>query len=222
QGGPGIHTLYQDVTIPATAVSATLMWTDRIRNHHTTFIDPNQEFRVEVWNPADNSVIAELFSTDPGDPTLNGCLKRSADLASYAGQTIRLAFTEQDDQTYFEVHLDAVTLLVSETTASTGIATATDNCDNNVWVTCSDELSEGSCPQEYTITRTWTASDDCGNSSTCVQVITIADNTAPAITCPGDVTIECTASTVPAAGTAVGSATATDNCDSEVTPTYSD
>jgi hypothetical protein len=54
QGGPGIHTLYQDVTIPATAVSATLMWTDRIRNHHTTFIDPNQEFRVEVWNPADN------------------------------------------------------------------------------------------------------------------------------------------------------------------------
>src|SRR5690606_30857707 len=81
---------------------------------------------------------------------------------------------------------------------------------------------EGSCPQEYTITRTWTASDDCGNSNTCVQVITIADYTPPAITCPAALTIECTASTVPAAGTAVGSATATDNCDSEVTPTYSD
>src|SRR6185369_9201253 len=48
------------------------------------------------------------------------------------------------------------------------------------------------------ITRTWTASDGCGNSSTAAQVITVIDTTAPAVTtAPGaDATIECPAAPV--------------------------
>jgi hypothetical protein len=34
----------------------------------------------------------------------------------------------------------------------------------------------------YQVTRTWTATDDCGNSSTCQQLITVADVTPPVIT----------------------------------------
>jgi hypothetical protein len=49
------------------------------------------------------------------------------------------------------------------------MATATDNCDTNVAVTYTDQVS-GTCPK--TITRTWKATDDCGNYSTCVQTIT--------------------------------------------------
>ena len=98
--------------------------------------------------------------------------------------------------------------------ANTGEATATDDC-SGVTVTYSD-VSTGSCPE--VLTRTWTAEDDCGNVSTCVQVITIDDTTPPSLTCPGDVTIDCSASTDPAN---TGTATATDDC-SGVTVTYSD
>ncbi len=112
------------------------------------------------------------------------------------------------------------------TSANTGLATATDNCDNGVTLTESDAVASGSCPQEEVITRTWTGTDACGNVSSCDQIITTVDNEAPVITCPGASSVEC----IPAASGAncfadlvgvivstdssnTGSATATDNCD---------
>ena len=75
-----------------------------------------------------------------------------------------------------------------------GVATATDNCDGTVTVTYNGETRlNGSCADEYTLTRTWTAEDNCGNTSTCSQTITVQDNTPPMITCPADVTVECDA-----------------------------
>ena len=67
-------------------------------------------------------------------------------------------------------------------------ATASDNCTGNPTITFSDVETPGSCPQERTITRTWTATDASGNSSSCVQTITVVDTTAPVVTCPSDVT----------------------------------
>jgi hypothetical protein len=98
--------------------------------------------------------------------------------------------------------------------ANTGEATATDDC-SGFTITYVDARA-GACPE--VLTRTWTAEDDCGNVSTCVQVITIDDTTPPTITCPGDVTIDCNASTDPAN---TGEATATDDC-MGVTVTYVD
>jgi hypothetical protein len=70
------------------------------------------------------------------------------------------------------------------------------------------------------IDRTWIVTDDCGNSSTCLQTILIVDTTPPVITtCPVDVTIECTDSTLPSF---TGTAVATDNCDSAPIVTWSD
>ncbi|HEX2898026.1 MAG TPA: T9SS type A sorting domain-containing protein, partial [candidate division Zixibacteria bacterium] len=97
-----------------------------------------------------------------------------------------------------------------------GLATATDNCDLEVVPTFADEVVTGDCPQERTIRRTWTATDDCGNSATCMQVITIQDTTKPVITCPGNLVFDCDA----VGG--YGTATATDNCDNLVSPTYTD
>ncbi|MEO5905666.1 MAG: hypothetical protein ABIQ11_02995, partial [Saprospiraceae bacterium] len=103
--------------------------------------------------------------------------------------------------------------------ANTGTATATDDCDTTPTIMSSDVTVAGGCPQEYVITRTWTATDDCGNSSSCTQTITVDDSTAPVITCPASLTIECTASTLPAN---TGTATATDNCDAVPAITSSD
>jgi hypothetical protein len=108
---------------------------------------------------------------------------------------------------------------VSTLPGSTGTATATDNCDATPTVTFADVSIAGGCTQEGSIQRTWTAEDDCGNTSTCVQTIVIDDSTTPAITCPTNVTIACTASTLPAS---TGTATATDNCDATPTITSAD
>ncbi len=110
QGGPGQHTLYQQVTIPANANVATLSWIDRIRNHANVFSEPNQEFRCEIWDVG-NVPMREVFSTNPGDPLLNGCTERSFDISDFIGQTVRIAFTQQDDLSFFNAHLDRVTLL---------------------------------------------------------------------------------------------------------------
>jgi len=57
--------------------------------------------------------------------------------------------------------------------------TATDNCDSDVEVRFDEVRTNGSCEDNYTLIRTWTAFDDCGNSSSKRQVITIVDSTDP-------------------------------------------
>ena len=85
----------------------------------------------------------------------------------------------------------------SEPTAEgAGIVTATDNCSTPV-VDSDDVSNTVGC--QTIITRTWTVTDDCGNTATCVQHIIIRDRTAPEITCPVD----------------DGPATATDNFSAE-------
>jgi uncharacterized repeat protein (TIGR01451 family) len=99
--------------------------------------------------------------------------------------------------------------------------TATDNCDDSVDIGFNERQIDGNCPDSYQLVRTWTATDDCGNFAECGQTITVVDNTPPEISCPPDVTVECDASLDPDVNTALGKATATDNC-GEVTVTYSD
>lgn len=98
-------------------------------------------------------------------------------------------------------------------------ATASDVCDPSVAITFADVIVPGSCIQEYTVTRTWTAEDDCGNTATCSSTILIEDTTPPVISCPGDVTAICNISTDPST---TGTATAVDNCDGEPVITYTD
>ena len=72
------------------------------------------------------------------------------------------------------------------------------NCPTGqVHITFTDDIIPGDCPQEMTIERTWVATDDCLNEAGCVQVIHVEDTTAPEITCPPDITIECGDSTDP-------------------------
>ena len=101
----------------------------------------------------------------------------------------------------------------------TGVPVATDNCDSDVTISYVDTIVEGIGNSSVT-TRVWTATDDAGNSTTYTQIITVVDTTAPVFTTsPADVTVECDASSEPSA---TGTAVASDNCDTDVSITYTD
>jgi hypothetical protein len=87
------------------------------------------------------------------------------------------------------------------------ILTVTDNCDTPE-VLYKEERINGASNNNYTLTRTWTATDVAGNSSFKTQLITVEDTTAPLLSAaPSDVTVECDSVPVPAI------LTVTDNCD---------
>lgn len=90
----------------------------------------------------------------------------------------------------------------------------TDACDLNPRLSYTDVTTQGNCANAYTITRTWTAIDACGNVSKPVsQTITVADTTPPVLNCPIDSIVACGSQVV------FGTPSATDNCD--LTPTIS-
>src|SRR5262249_27083262 len=79
-----------------------------------------------------------------------------------------------------------------------GGATATDNCSPPVITSVDGPIvpATGACGQ---MTRTYTATDACGNQASCTQVFTINDTTKPVLTgCPSDTSVQCF-SDVPAA-----------------------
>jgi hypothetical protein len=92
--------------------------------------------------------------------------------------------------------------------SNTGTATADDVCDSTPVIGSSDVVTPGACPQESTITRTWTATDDDSNSMSCDQTIEVVDTTDPVISCnsPNKIT--------PPDAPISFTATAVDNCDS--------
>ncbi len=92
-------------------------------------------------------------------------------------------------------------------------ATVSDTCGDVTWSV--SESSESLCGDTEQISRTYTATDECGNTATDTQVITIVDTTAPSITASSNMTIEC-GNTIP-----VPDATVSDTC-GDVTWTVSE
>ena len=86
----------------------------------------------------------------------------------------------------------------STNAADTGRAKATDNC-GTATVTFADAVTAGAYPGARTIARVWTATDPCGNDSSCTQTLTVADLSAPSFDPPADITVECGDSTDPSA-----------------------
>ena len=107
----------------------------------------------------------------------------------------------------------SITIECDEVPSTAGV-TAMDDCDTNVEVSVEEINTPGACENEFTLTRTYTATDDCGNSSTATQVITVRDNTDPILAgVPNNLTVNLNVGeSIPA----VADVSATDNCDSDV------
>lgn len=85
---------------------------------------------------------------------------------------------------------------------------ASDNCGGEVTVVLDETTAPGGCPN---ITRTWTATDACGNSASMMQTVFIEDNEPPLITgIPDDMEVDC--NSIPE----MPEPEVSDNCDNEV------
>lgn len=109
----------------------------------------------------------------------------------------------------------------------------TDNCDGAPSLTFDEErVASDGCAGSYTLIRTWTATDACGNRSSASQTLMVEwspetcqaddialDDIPPMLACPEDATIGCDSSLLPLL---TGEATATDNCDAFPRISYRD
>ncbi len=105
----------------------------------------------------------------------------------------------------------------STSPSNTGTATATDICGGTqIGFSDVSNQGQGCSAYSYNILRTWIATDDCGNTSSCVQSIDVADTEAPVITCPPNQTLTCFETVPPAitsgAGFIAAGGTISDNC----------
>ncbi|MFN9911466.1 MAG: hypothetical protein ACK53L_02710, partial [Pirellulaceae bacterium] len=92
-----------------------------------------------------------------------------------------------------------------------------DNCDPSPTITFSTVTIPGSCPQNFTIERTWEIQDICGNKNSHKQIIQVKDEIAPQLVGgPASVQVSCTARP------AVPVITATENCDMSPTVAQKD
>ncbi|MCR9101236.1 MAG: T9SS type A sorting domain-containing protein, partial [bacterium] len=99
-----------------------------------------------------------------------------------------------------------------------------DNCTSDLEATYTDEVEAGDCAGAQIITRTWSLRDNCGNTTTKVQIITVEDKTDPTFTVPENTTIyadaDCEYDADPSiTGTVDDEA---DNCSTDLTAKYAD
>lgn len=95
--------------------------------------------------------------------------------------------------------------------AVTNTISANDGCNSlaELIIAFKEETIAGNCAGNYQIKRSWTTTDQCGNSSTAIQIITVIDETAPVLlNVPQNIIVSCDA--IPAAANTVSS---TDNCE---------
>ncbi|MDI5896081.1 gliding motility-associated C-terminal domain-containing protein [Flavobacterium algoritolerans] len=133
--------------------------------------------------------------------------------AASASQTINV----QDTTAPVIATLPSASTISCPATPVFAQAIATDGCGSIVTLTFADVTTNGQCAGSYSVTRTWTATDACGNASTATQTINVQDTTAPVIAAlPSASTISCPATPV------FAQAIATDGCGSTVTLTFAD
>jgi len=109
-----------------------------------------------------------------------------------------------------------VTVTCAANVPSAPTQTATDNCGVPIIADFSEVIQPGNCLNRFTVIRTWSVQDDCGNGTSRQQIITVDDNVAPVMTCPPQLQAQCSPAEQPpyANLTEFQSAggTASDNC----------
>ncbi|WP_242134685.1 gliding motility-associated C-terminal domain-containing protein, partial [Aestuariivivens marinum] len=200
--------------------------------------DTDVSFTGDVTDEADNcstNIEATYMDSDPVAGPCEGTfvITRTWSLSDNCGnaaadqvQTITISdntaptFTAPAD---IEIFTDADCNYDTDVSFTGDVTDEADNCSTNIEATYLDsDPVAGPCQGTFVITRTWSLSDNCGNTADDqVQTITISDNTAPTFTAPVDITINCQddANDLTISGDVTDES---DNCSTGIEATYSD
>lgn len=188
------------------------------------------DITVNCDNVPDPPLITIFDNCDP-DPELTfEELKTSG--SCNGNYTLTRTWLAEDNQSNTRSHEQVITVIDTQNPILSGIPgditvecdnvpdppvigtdiTATDNCSDPVSINLQISTMPGICANAYTLLYTWTAEDDCGNTSSASQEITVIDTTVPVlVNIPADLTTACdNIPVVPAIGP--GGIAATDNC----------
>jgi hypothetical protein len=156
---------------------------------------------------------------DPGGTLVQTIFREwiGTDASGNVGDCIQAILIYDETPPYFTFCPPDITIECDESTdpSHTGEAEGSDNCAvlPDLWYV--DDVTPGSCPHEEVITRIWHLNDNSGSDDvTCVQYITVVDNTPPQIECPAPIAVA-TQGEIPAPDP--GLVTASDNCDPQPT-----
>ena len=193
-----VDTTAPELTVPSEATfecSETILYPNAsaIDNCGEVELIEEQEI-IEGTNPGSYTIIRTFTATD------------DASNSSSNSQTINVV-----DSTAPELTIPADYTAECSDAIDFESAIAQDNCSSTI-VEVSEVTTQGEATGNYVITRTFTATDEAGNVSTGVQIITVEDTTAPVLNIPDNIVVECSDEIV------LAEATALDNC-SDVTIT---
>lgn len=119
QNGNGRHTLSQEIFVPEGATSGTLLrWRQEIRNHAGAFAS-NHRFAVELRDAASDALLSTLYTTTTNDLAFSTPTNRSASLAAWRGQRVRIDFVEEDAFGDMNVHLDNISVIATSAAQTT-------------------------------------------------------------------------------------------------------
>ncbi len=92
-----------------------------------------------------------------------------------------------------------------------GSATASASCNLDYSIEYRDSIIPGECATEFAVARIWSVTDDCGRTSSCIQMIQVQDTVPPVLDgVPNDIVVPC--DMIPDAAQIGTDITATDNC----------
>ncbi|MBI4719715.1 MAG: hypothetical protein HY770_00460, partial [Chitinivibrionia bacterium] len=169
---------------------------------------------VTAWDYCDADVDIVFNEVDDGQTcpkTITRTWTATDDCDNTASCSQTIIIDDTTDPVLSGCPVDVTVQCIGNVPAPANV-TATDNCDGSIKPVLVEVDDGKTCPK--VITRTWTATDACGNDVSCSQKITVDDTTNPVLTgCPNDVTVQCMGD-VPAPA----NVTATDNCDGSIKP----
>ena len=112
QNGEQIHRMYQDISLESNA--SLLTWDMFYNNHWDSFVVgdggidaiANYQYLAVYLRDLSDNILDTLFITNIGDPLSIGMNSFSADISSYAGQTVGLDVFMEVDFWYFDAGFD--------------------------------------------------------------------------------------------------------------------
>ena len=158
--------------------------------------DPNRtgsggDYQVNQW--AEGAVnLTQVFNAVNNDcfglstlfiRTRSAGNSNQSELKDFPGAPIQLKLCSDKTPPVISA-LPAATTVECSAVLSFATPTVTDNCSTKPLVFV-DVTTPGNCAGNYSVTRRWTATDDCGNTSTATQTISVRDAVAPVITASG-------------------------------------